>query len=282
MVSGCRSMPMNGGGVGCGRKSLVKAGAKYYKNCMNNPWVSSLLSVAAVSAISLIGLSTLAIRSGWLKPIILMLVSFAVGALFGDAFIHILPEAFEKTGNPLAVSLYLIGGILIFFILEKFLRWRHCHDNECSEHVQPVVAMNLLGDAVHNFIDGMIIAASYLVSVPIGFATTVAVILHEIPQEFGDFGVLVNGGLTPRRAIFFNFLSALTSFAGAVLSLAVGPHLVGYTAALLPLTAGGFIYIAGSDLIPELHHHTSMAQSLMQFAMIVAGVGMMALLLVVG
>jgi zinc and cadmium transporter len=244
-----------------------------------NPWISSLLSVAVVSAISLVGLLTFALRAEWLKRVTLLLVSFAVGALFGDAFIHILPESFKKAANPVAVSLCVIGGILIFFILEKFLRWRHCHTNECSEHVQPVVVMNLLGDAVHNFIDGMVIAASYLVNFPVGFATTLAVILHEIPQEFGDFGVLVHGGLTPRRAIFFNFLSALTSFAGAILSLAIGPYLIGYTAAVLPLTAGGFVYMAGSDLIPELHHHSSMKQSLMQFVMILAGVGVMALLL---
>jgi zinc and cadmium transporter len=248
---------------------------------MGGVWLQTLVSVTIVSLISIVGVLALVLHAD-LKRVTLVLVAFAVGALFGDAFIHLLPEAFAKTGSPVAVSLSVIGGILIFFVVEKFLRWRHCHDMDCSEHVQPVVTMNLLGDAVHNFIDGMVIAASYLAGPSIGLATTLAVVLHEVPQELGDFGVLVHGGLSPRRALFFNFLSALTSFAGAAVSLLVGPHLVGYADALLPVTAGGFIYMAGSDLIPELHHHTGARQSLLQLAMIVAGVGVMGLVLLVG
>jgi len=249
-------------------------------------WLYTLVSVVIVSALSLVGVATLALRRGRLKQITLTLVSFAVGALLGDAFIHLLPQAFRDFGAGLAVSLYALAGMLLFFVLEKFLRWRHCHDAECDFHmgeaardgrgrIHPVVVMNLVGDGVHNLIDGMIIGASYLVSVPLGLATTLAVVLHEIPQEFGDFGVLVQGGLSVRAALGFNFLSSLTAVAGAVISLAVGTRVHGFAALLVPLTAGGFLYIAGSDLIPELHHQAGIRRSLGQLAAIVAGIGVM-------
>ncbi|MFA6281015.1 MAG: ZIP family metal transporter, partial [Candidatus Omnitrophota bacterium] len=216
-------------------------------------WIYSLASVIIVSLLSLIGVITLALKKQILQKILLFLVSFAVGALFGDAFIHLLPEAFEELGANLTTSLYIILGIVIFFILEKFIRWHHCHAPAHEHQWKPVVALNLLGDGVHNFIDGLIIGATYSVSIPLGIATTLAVILHEIPQEIGDFGVLIHGGMSIKKALFFNFLSAITSILGAVFALIVGSHMKGFTAALVPITAGGFIYIAGSDLIPELH-----------------------------
>jgi zinc and cadmium transporter len=138
--------------------------------------------------------------------------------------------------------------------------------------------MNLIGDGVHNLIDGMLIGASYCVSIPIGIATTLAVVLHEIPQEIGDFGVLVHGGLSVKKALAFNFLSAVTAILGALISLVIGPHLADYSLSLLPITAGGFIYIAGSDLIPELQHEVKLSNSILQFSSIILGVGVMALL----
>jgi zinc and cadmium transporter len=242
-------------------------------------WVWTIGAVVLVSLLSLVGVVSLAFREGFLHRITLYLVSFAVGGLFGDAFIHLLPEAFARLGGTAFTSLYILGGLLLFFILEKFLRWRHCHDEECDDHPSPVVAMNLIGDGIHNLIDGVLIGASFTASVPIGIATTVAVILHEIPQELGDFGVLIHGGLTVRRALLFNYLSSLTAVAGATLSLLVGPALSGFTPTILAVTAGGFIYIAGSDLIPELHHRTDLRGSLGQLACICAGGGVMALLL---
>jgi zinc and cadmium transporter len=242
-----------------------------------NVWGYSIISVIIVSLISLIGVLTLLLHKD-IKKITFLLVSFAVGGLFGDAFIHLLPESFEEMGNSLAAPLWLLLGMMIFFVLEKFLRWRHCHLSENEKHIHPVVTMNLVGDAVHNLIDGMVIGATYMVSIPLGFTTTLAIILHEIPQEMGDFGVLVHGGLSVKKAIAFNFFSALTAILGAVLSLAIGPHLQGYTVALVPITAGGFIYIAGSDLIPELQHDVKLGRSLLQFALIVLGIGLMALL----
>ena len=252
-------------------------------------WLYALASVVIVSAVSLVGVFTLSLRRERLHRLTVVLVSFAVGALLGDALIHLLPQAFGELGLTLRISLFVLLGMLIFFVLEKFLRWRHCHDADCAWHmgdavkgekgrVHPVVIMNLIGDGVHNCIDGMVIAASYLVSVPLGVATTVAVVGHEIPQEIGDFGVLVHGGLSVRRALAFNFLSALAAVVGAVLSLVIGPHVKEYAQYLVPLTAGGFLYIAGSDLIPELHHDVGLRKSLVQLAAVLAGVGVMVLL----
>ena len=241
-----------------------------------------MASVVLVSAISLIGVFFLSIRPALLKKLLLFLVSFAVGALFGDAFIHLLPEAYEGLGSGLNTSLLVLFGIMVFFVLEKVIRWRHCHDLECKRHEKPpLVEMNLIGDGVHNLIDGMVIGATYLVSIPLGITTTLAIILHEIPQEIGDFGVLIHGGLTPRRAMFFNFLSALTAVLGAAISLTLGPAIQGYSLILVPITAGGFIYIAGSDLLPELHHESRPRNSLWQLVGILCGIGVMALLLFV-
>jgi zinc and cadmium transporter len=241
-------------------------------------WTYTILSVCIVSLISLIGVFSLALARDKLQKILLFLVSFAAGGLFGDAFIHLLPESFKKLGWGLATSLYVVSGILVFFVLEKFIRWRHCHISVSESHLHPVVTMNLVGDGVHNLIDGMIIGASYSVSIPIGITTTVAVILHEIPQEIGDFGILLHGGLSVKKALAFNFLSALTAVLGAILSLSIGPEVKGYSTAMLPITAGGFIYIAGSDLIPELQCECDASISAMQFVSMVMGIGIMALL----
>lgn len=242
-------------------------------------WIYSLVAVVLVSLISLVGVFTLAWRRDKLGEILLVLVSFAVGGLFGDAFIHLIPEAFELFGDKLTVSLLIVAGILLFFVLEKFVRWRHCHVPTSENHPHPVVFMNLIGDGVHNLIDGMIIAASFMVSFPIGLATTLAVILHEIPQEIGDFGILVHGGVKVRQALLLNFASALLAVIGAVLSLTIGPFVKDYAAYLMPLTAGGFIYMAGSDLIPTLHDQCDPNESWKQFLAIVFGLSIMVLLL---
>jgi len=242
-------------------------------------WLYAVVSVILVSLISLIGILTLAMKKSSLKKITLILVSFAVGGLFGDAFIHLLPEAFEKLGTGLLTSLYVVFGILIFFVLEKFLRWRHCHITD-ENHIHPIVTMNLVGDAIHNFIDGLLIGASYIVSIPIGITTTLAIVLHEIPQEIGDFGILIHGGLTQKRALLFNFLSAVTAIVGTIIALVVSVE--GFAIALLPVAAGGFLYIAGSDLIPELQHNVNLKTSFIQFISILLGIGIMSLLLLVG
>lgn len=239
----------------------------------------TLVSVAIVSLISFIGILFIAVKQQKLNKLLLLLVSFAAGTLFGDALIHLLPEAFELIDSNLKVSLLTIGGIFIFFVLEKFVRWRHCHIPTSDEHPHPMVTMNLVGDLIHNLIDGMIIGASYFVSFPIGVATTIAVIMHEIPQEIGDFGVFVHGGLSIKKALTLNFLSALTAVLGGIISLTTGPAVKEYSVILLPLTAGGFIYIAGSDIIPELQGCETVSMSLLQLIAMGCGIGLMALLI---
>lgn len=245
---------------------------------MPTVWFYTITSVFVVSLVSLIGVFTLSVKKEKIKEISVLLVSFAAGALFGDAFIHLLPEAYEELGMNVSTSLYVLLGLLLFFILEKFLRWRHCHIPASKDHLHPLATMNLVGDAVHNFIDGLLIGATYMVSIPIGIATTLAVIFHEIPQEIGDFGVLIHGGLSVKKALLFNFFSAVIAVLGAVISLLVGPRVEGYALTLLPITAGGFIYIAGSDLIPELKRDCEATTSLQQLLAIILGITTMALL----
>ena len=234
----------------------------------------SLISVLFVSLISLVGILFLAIKAEKLKTILIYLVSFSAGALFGDAFIHLLPEVAE-TGVTLTVSFSILGGILLFFILEKIIHWQHCHLPITAHHVHPFAYMNLVGDSLHNFIDGVIIAASYMLSIPAGIATTLAVLFHEIPQEAGDFGVLLHGGFSKTKALFMNFLTALTAFLGVIFAFLLGID----NSILISVAIGGFLYIAGSDLIPELHKETRLSKSLVQLLFFVIGIAIMLALL---
>ncbi len=246
---------------------------------MTSVWAYSLLSVFIVSMISFVGVLSLSIGAERLKKILMYLVSFSAGALFGDAFIHLLPEAVEEAGFGLSVSLSILGGVMVFFMLEKFIHWHHYHDPNSKSHTHPFVITNLFGDAFHNLIDGIIIGASYLASIPVGIATTIAVVLHEIPQEIGDFGVLLHGGLTKSKALFFNFITALTAVVGAAAALAIGSQAANATLIMLPFAAGGFIYIAGADLIPELHKEIEIKKSFFQLVSFLLGIAIMAALL---
>ena len=246
-------------------------------------WAYSLLSIAVVSLVSLVGVFTLSIKEKTLKKILLYFVSFSAGALFGDAFLHLLPELVSETGFTVHISLYILVGILFSLIIETFIHWRHCHIPESKEHVHPFAIMNLLGDAVHNFIDGLIIGASYVISIPVGLATTLAVVFHEIPQEIGDFAVLLHGGFSKSRALFFNFLVSLASFFGVVVSLLLVNSISGITSFLVPFAVGNFIYIAGSDLIPELHRAESETKkAILQLVFFVLGIAFMYSLLLFG
>jgi zinc and cadmium transporter len=207
-----------------------------------------------------------------LKKIVLYMVSFSAGGLFGDAFLHLLPKTIEEAGFGLAISSYVLFGISFSFVVEKIIHWRHCHLTPSKDHVHPFAVMNLFGDAVHNFIDGVIIATSYLVSIPVGIATTLAVILHEIPQEIGDFAVLIHGNFSKYKALLFNFMTALTAVAGALAALLLSTYIEGITVFLLPFAAGNFIYIAGADLIPELHKEVKIEKSIMQLLFFGLGV----------
>jgi len=237
---------------------------------MNEVWLYSLGAVFLTSLISLVGVVALAVNPQKLSKIILFLVSFAAGGLFGDSFFHLLPEIASQFGFGLFTSIAILSGILVFFILEKFISWRHCHIPTSDAHPHPIAFMNLIGDGLHNFTDGIVIAASFLISFPLGATTTIAVILHEIPQEIGDFGVLVHGGFSRSKALLFNFLSGLLAILGAF-SVLVFSSKLSLIPFLIPFTAGGFIYIAGSDLIPELKKEVAIGKSLLQFLGIVIG-----------
>ena len=240
----------------------------------------TLISVFIVSLISFMGILTLTFKIDKINKILLYLVSFSAGALLGDAFIHLLPEITGKTSQNLNTSLFILIGIIIFFILEKFIHWQHCHGNLTEKnHIHPFAYTNLVGDGLHNFIDGLIIAASYIISIPAGIATTIAVILHEIPQEIGDFSILLHGGFSKTKALFLNFLTALAAVAGAIAVILIGKTLENLELFLIPLTIGGFIYIANSDLIPELHKETNIKRSIIQLIAFISGILIMLILL---
>lgn len=243
------------------------------------PLVLAILAVIGMSVTSLIGAFGLLVSKTSLKKVIIYFISFSAGTLLGDVFIHMLPEMVENIGWQLQTSLMLLAGVLFSLILEKLIHWQHCHLPITSHHIHRFAWMNLFGDAIHNFIDGLIIAASFLVSTEVGVATTIAILLHEIPQELGDFGVLIHSGMSRARALTLNFLTALSSIAGVCVVAILGAATTGIEQWLVPFAAGTFIYIAGSDLIPELHKEEKPASSLMQVLAFVAGITVMVVLL---
>lgn len=239
----------------------------------------ALVSVLIVSIISLVGIITLWLRLSLLKKIVLRLVSFSAGALLGDVFFHLLPEVVGEWWRPISASLWILGGIVFWLVTEKVIRWNHCHMPVTKHHTHPVALMNLIWDIVHNFIDGLIIGASYLVSIPVGIATTLAVVLHEIPQEIWDFGVLIHGWFSRRKALLLNFLTALTAVLGVIIAFLLYRYTNNMVAALIPFAAGTFIYIAGSDLIPELHKENTLTHSIPQIIFFLLGIWIMSMLL---
>jgi len=224
-----------------------------------------------ISAISFIGVISLAFKADTLERIVLCLVGFAAGALIGGAFLHLLPETVERS-TSMSVFLALSFGFLLFFLLEKLI-WRHCHKGACEIH--PFAYVNLIGDGVHNFIDGLVIAASFLSGVELGIATSLAVAFHEVPQEIGDFGVLVYGGLEKSKALVLNFLTALTAVIGGIVGYYLSSYVGGAIVYILPFTAGGFIYIAASDLVPELHKERDLRKSSASFGFFLLGYSFM-------
>jgi zinc and cadmium transporter len=238
-------------------------------------WFYALVSVVIVSLISLIGAITISLDDRRLKYLIGLMMGLAVGAMLGDAFIHLLPEAFARYRSSVWPGIYAMLGILIFFLLEKFLHWL---PERSIRNIRPFGYLNLVADGFHNLIDGMVIGASYLVSTHVGIATTLAVVFHEIPQELGDFGVLLDAGFSKWAALFFNFLSACTAIVGTIVVLVLGTRVEQVNSLMLPFTAGGFVYLAGADLIPELNKESDVFRSFAQFGAIVFGVGIMILI----
>lgn len=260
-----------------------------------SPSVAALLSVLGISLVSLAGVFTLSLGKARLERVIFLLVSFAVGAMLGGALLHLIPESYQALGEGPQTGLLVLTGVVAFFVLEKFLHWRHQHGapeaiEGATGHVHhghshgvdaaaPFALVNLVGSVAHNVIDGAIVAAAYLVSFQTGVVTTLAVMLHEIPQEIGNFGVLVYGGYPPRKALLYNFVAGLGGLVGAGLVLALGGSVEGLADWLLPITAGAFLYIAGSDLIPELNrrHSYPATKAVGQLVMMLLGIAVMAL-----
>lgn len=223
----------------------------------------------AVSLISLIGIFSLLIKDKLLEKVLVLLIGFSAGGLIGGAFLHLLPEALEKTASH-TVFLYVIAGFIFFFILERYFHWRHCHEGRCDIHA--FTYLNLIGDGIHNFGDGLVIGASFVVGVNFGLITTLVIIFHEIPQEIGDFAVLLYGGFTKARALIFNFLSAAVCILGTVIGYYLSERIGEFSLFLLPVIAGGFIYIAACDLIPELHKEPGLARASLSVLAFICGV----------
>lgn len=236
-----------------------------------------ILSTLLISLISFVGALTLFLKEKLLDKILLFLVALSAGALMGGAFLHLIPESIEKAGMNLNLFLYLFLGFCIFFALEIFMSWHHTHKAKVVKE-KPVAYLILISDSVHNFIDGLIIAASFVVDIHLGIITAIAVALHEIPQEIGDFGVLVYGGFKKTRALLWNFITAITVIIGGIAGLIFSTKIGNSIIFLLPFAAGNFIYIACSDLIPEIKHRKDLKNGLISFAVFLLGICLMFLL----
>jgi len=245
---------------------------------MSDVWVYAIASTILISILSFSGVLFLAFQQKVLRQIIFVLISFAVGALFGNAFFILIPESFHNIPDAKLAGILVVTGLLLMFILEKFIHWRHNHniDDEDNTHKHaPLGYISLITDGLHNFTDGVLIAAAWMVSPEVGIATTTAVLLHEIPQEISDFGVLIHAGFSRKKALMLNFFSACAAILGGVFMLILGHITEVATYYILPVAAGGFIYLAGTDLLPELHREKSNQKNIIQFAAIHAGLLLM-------
>ncbi len=228
-----------------------------------------VIACLLISSGALVGVFSLALAKESVKKILLFLVGLSAGTLMGGAFLHLLPEALEgmQINNVFGI---LLLAFIIFFCIEKFFHWRHCHDEECNVH--SFGPMNLVGDSIHNFIDGLIIAATFLADVRLGIATSLAIAVHEIPQEIGDFGVLIYAGYQRRKALAMNFLVALTVVLGGIAGFFLSSSIDNLTSYLLPFAAGGFLYISTSDLIPEIRGEKNIKKSIFSFIFFLIGI----------
>ncbi|MAF34391.1 ZIP family metal transporter [Candidatus Woesearchaeota archaeon] len=237
-----------------------------------------LVSVLIVSLISLLGVFTLSLKKKKLHQTLSLLVAFAAGSMLGAAFFDLFPESVEHVGAEQTFTWALVG-MVAFFVIEKFFYWYHCHGGRCAhhglhghKHIAPYAYLNLIGDGIHNFIDGAVIAVAYLNSIPLGVVASIAVVFHEIPQEIGDFAIMVQGGMDRVRALGLNFLTALAAFLGALLTFYFAGTVEGLTGYLLPFAAGNFLYIATADLIPELHKEETSQKNAQQLALFIGGI----------
>jgi zinc and cadmium transporter len=228
---------------------------------------SFLISLAALS-----GIFFLSNKKEFLQKIIFFLVSLSAGTFMGGAFLHLMPEALEYL-EPETVFALILASFSFFYLIEKIFHWRHCHKPECSIHTFGY--MNLIGDSIHNFIDGLIIAASFLTSIPLGISTTIAIAMHEIPQEIGDFGVLIYSGVEKKKALIMNFIIALTVILGGIMGYFLASVIEISKFYLLAFAAGGFLYISASDLIPEIRKENEFKKSSTSFLFFLIGLLLM-------
>lgn len=227
---------------------------------MSSELWSVILATVIISSGSFVGVLTLALSQQFLGKILMSLVSLSAGTMLAAALLHLLPESIEALGETLPFQLTLLSFIG-FFVLERFLHWRHCHDKDhLTKHTMGT--MNLIADAIHNFLDGVLIAASFATGSGLGLVATLAIAMHEIPQEIGDFGVLLHSGFTRRKALIYNILVSLTCITGGILGYIASHTMTNFAHYLIPVAAGGFIYISAADLIPELKHVTSTRRTL--------------------
>ena len=237
--------------------------------------LSTITAVLIVSLISFVGIALFAVSESLMRKCLVYFVSLAAGVLLGEVFLHILPEITADTGITPAATLAILGGIIASFIIEKIIHWHHCHVLPSSEHHHPVGMLTLVADGIHNTVDGALIAGSFLVSSELGVATTIAIALHEIPQEISDYALLIYSGYTRKAALLWNFCSALTAIVGALIVLLSRGEHPEFLTLLMAFAAGNFLYIAGADLIPELHKETRLQSALMQLILICGGIGLM-------
>lgn len=244
----------------------------------------ALTSALIISVASLVGILFLGLKKTINQKIMVSLVSFAASSMIGNAFLHFLPELIEHQElSAEAIGLWIIGGVLIGLVVEKLLHWNHCHHSEDKFHHHTFAQMNLVGDFIHNLIDGMVIGTSFLISIPAGIGTSLAILFHEIPQEIGDFAVLLHGGYSKKKALWLNFLTALSAVLGVTISLSVGHFAHEFQDILVPIALGMFIYIAGTDLIPEVNKHNEDRKfSTVQVVIFIAGIALMLLLSSIG
>ena len=247
---------------------------------MTLAWIVAASLAGGLLSVGLAAAFALTVRAAWVP----MLVSYAIGALLGAAFLEVIPHAFERT-NAHAAALTILAGIFVFFILEKLVLWRHCHTEDCEahdHHAEPhdhgrSGMMILVGDTVHNFIDGVLIAAAFLESTQLGIITAIAIVAHEIPQEVGDFLILLHSGYSKTKALVLNMISSLASIAGGVLGYFALQAIDGAVPVLLGIVAASMIYVAVADLIPGLHKRTELHATVSQALLIAVGVGSIAL-----
>jgi len=233
------------------------------------------LLAASVGSVSLSG-SLLLLSNKWLHKISTYLLYLAGGTLLGAAMLGLIPEAAESMDMHEAMA-WVLGGILLFFLMEKFILWRMCHDENCERQSHAAAPMILIGDAVHNAIDGVVIAASFLTSTELGIFVTLSVLLHEIPQELGDFGILIKSGYPKKKALLYNLLSGSSSLIAGIAAYFLLDTLQAYIPYALTIAAASFLYVAMADLIPEMHKETKPKESIIQLVLILTGVVLIAL-----